>query len=68
MPRLTKKAIRSGCTDRRTDPNYRKASLFKIKYDLKWYFYCIKKGMSSRIDIEYNYTWILVQRKDHLDC
>ena len=29
MPKLTKKAIRYGRTDGRTDPNYRKASLLK---------------------------------------
>ena len=32
MPKLTKKAIRYGRTDGRTDPNYRKASLLKIRY------------------------------------
>ena len=44
MPKLTKKAIRYGRTDVRTygrtdgqtDPNYRKALLLKIEYDLDW--------------------------------
>ena len=31
MPKLTKKAIRYGRTDGRTDPNYRKDSLLKMQ-------------------------------------
>ena len=30
MPKLTKRAVRYGHTDGRTDPNYRKASLLKM--------------------------------------
>ena len=38
MPKLTKKAIRLGRTDGRTDPNYKKDSLLKIEQyqDMNW--------------------------------
>jgi hypothetical protein len=48
MPKLTKKAIRYSRTDERTDgrkdPNYRKALLLTIAYDLSDFFF-ISKGI-----------------------
>ena len=43
MTKLTKKAIRYGRTDGRTDPNYRKASLLKKVTNLKnnrYFIFC----------------------------
>ena len=47
MPKLSKKIIRYGRTDGLTDPNYRKASLLKIKWSKNWIPTNIKKNAYS---------------------